>query len=532
LARFHHIHSAFLLVCSTIAFEMKWITYSNKTQANLLRLEFWGFVTLFAFGVIFFIWNRFSNNTPADAPFKAGFDKMRMPFNYYKNYVIPVFIEFFIFTFGAFGVINFYIVPRLVKKEQVVKNVLLLLGVFLLLGLADAITDTYTHAYWYVEGSGRNTTDLVIKSFLSPIRVFVLFGMYTLLKYTGLYFVTNSKAAQSHYQFVQRDAVNAFVVWLITMFILIIIEADSEIILGWGIIAPLGILLYSYSFYSLIPRSLKKQKALLRYVIKVTLILILFSFPVFLLAVLSSDSEETASGIAAFNFAFQLLVTTPLSWLLYKRYLQGNEEIHVLQTELGKSNANLDFLRSQINPHFLFNAMNTLYGTAIQEGAERTSEGIQKLSDMMRFMLQENTQEKISLSREIEYLNNYISLQQLRTDTTPGIQIQIEIPETETVLQIAPMLLIPFVENAFKHGISFREPSHIKIALEIKGNTLYFDVNNSRHARPENDPEKDKSGIGLENVKQRLQFLYPEKHELFIRETAKEFFVHLVLQLK
>jgi LytS/YehU family sensor histidine kinase len=151
---------------------------------------------------------------------------------------------------------------------------------------------------------------------------------------------------------------------------------------------------------------------------------------------------------------------------------------------------------------------------------------------MMRFMLQENMQEKIPLSREIEYLNNYISLQKLRTDTTPGIQIQTDIQESETLLQIAPMLLIPFVENAFKHGISFREPSHIKVSLEIKENTIYFDVNNSRHARPENDPERDKSGIGLENVKQRLQLLYPAKHELLIRETGKEFFVHLVLQLK
>jgi len=511
---------------------MKWITTTNSRQANLIKLEFWGFVTLFVFGVIFFIWNRFSNNGPSDVPFKAGFDKIGMPFNYYKNYVIPVFIEFFIFTFGVFGIINFYIVPRLARKEQLVKNIFLLVLAFLILGLADAITDTYTHAYWYVKGSGLDTTQLVLRSFLSPLRAFVFFGVYTLLKYTALYFITNSKAIESRYRFVQRDGINAFVVWLISMFVLIIIEADREIILGWGIVAPVGILLYSYSFYSLIPKLQGKSKGFLRYFLRVALLQLIFLFPVFLLAVLSSGSEETASGIAAFNFAFQLLVTAPLSWLLYKRYLRSNEEIQVLQTELGRSHANLDFLRSQINPHFLFNAMNTLYGTAIQESAERTSEGIQRLSDMMRFMLQENVQDKIALSREIDYLNNYISLQKLRTDTTPAIQIQTDIPETETVLPISPMLLIPFVENAFKHGISFREPSHIKVALELKGSTLYFDVNNSRHMRLQNDPEKDKSGIGLENVKQRLQLLYPGRHELLIRETAKEFFVHLTLQLQ
>jgi LytS/YehU family sensor histidine kinase len=94
------------------------------------------------------------------------------------------------------------------------------------------------------------------------------------------------------------------------------------------------------------------------------------------------------------------------------------------------------------------------------------------------------------------------------------------------------MLLIPFVENAFKHGISFREPSFIRISLEVDGDQLNFDVHNSRHLLRENDPEKDKSGIGLPNVRQRLTLLYPDRHELVIRETRKEFFVHLSIKLR
>ena len=148
----------------------------------------------------------------------------------------------------------------------------------------------------------------------------------------------------------------------------------------------------------------------------------------------------------------------------------------------------------------------------------------------MRFMLQENMQDKISLAREIDYLNNYISLQKLRTDSNPNISIETQIQDQENTFRIAPMLLIPFVENAFKHGISFREPSHIKILLEIKEKTLFFDVYNLKHNRKENDPEKDKSGIGLENVRQRLELLYPGDHELTIRNTEKDFFVHLTIQ--
>jgi LytS/YehU family sensor histidine kinase len=246
---------------------------------------------------------------------------------------------------------------------------------------------------------------------------------------------------------------------------------------------------------------------------------------------LTEDGEHFAVPFTFINAFFHLLITAPLSWFVYKYQLKGNEEVQHLKKELGHSAASFDFLRSQINPHFLFNALNTIYGTALEEGAERTSEGVEKLGDMMRFMLQENMQEKIALIREIDYLENYISLQKLRTDTNPVIKIVTAIERPVIPVQIAPMLLIPFVENAFKHGISLRESSHINVTLELKERTLYFDVYNSKHQRSENDPEQDKSGIGLNNVKQRLQLLYPARHELVIRETAKDFFVHLTIQL-
>jgi LytS/YehU family sensor histidine kinase len=244
-----------------------------------------------------------------------------------------------------------------------------------------------------------------------------------------------------------------------------------------------------------------------------------------------TGDSEIAVTIAFFNSLLQFLVTTPFSWMLYRRYKKGTDEVVNLQTELGQSAAKLDFLRSQINPHFLFNALNTLYGTAIQEKAERTGEGIQKLGDMMRFMLHDNLQPKIQVAREVEYLNNYISLQRLRTDAIPGVSIQTDIDGQPSMEQISPMLLIPFVENAFKHGISFRAPSYIRVSLALVAKTLQFDVSNSNHSGQSGDPEKDKSGVGLANVKQRLALLYPERHELTIRETEREFFVHLSVQL-
>ena len=323
----------------------------------------------------------------------------------------------------------------------------------------------------------------------------------------------------------------AGIFYLIFMFLLYAGNADRVAILGPGILIPCAILLYSYSFLKLIPASLQKKHPFRSYLGKVILILFAAAVPLGLLALVLFQDDEAPFLINMMNLFVQMVLTVPLAWFTYKRHIRGKEEVTTLKKELGQSTAKFDFLRSQINPHFLFNALNTLYGTAIQEKAERTGEGIQQLGDMMRFMLHENMQEKISLARELEYLENYIRLQKLRTNPNPNMVITAEIQQPQDYSQISPMLLIPFVENAFKHGISFREPSHIKIALEKKEKTLYFDVYNSKHIRSENDPEKDKSGIGLKNVKERLMLLYPEKHELLIRETSKEYFVHLTLDL-
>ncbi|MES2109861.1 MAG: histidine kinase [Bacteroidota bacterium] len=232
-----------------------------------------------------------------------------------------------------------------------------------------------------------------------------------------------------------------------------------------------------------------------------------------------------------FGWALQAACVVPLSIYLHKIRTKRAAELTNLKTELGTSNAGLQFLRSQINPHFLFNALNTLYGTALVENAERTGEGIQKLGDMMRFMLHENHLDKIALSREIDYLHNYIDLQNLRIALSPNIKIEVNIEDITGYYEIAPMLLIPFVENAYKHGISLKNTSWISVNLFKTGNTLNLDVRNSIHPEQENDPERYHSGTGLDNVKQRLELLYSQKHELVVRRNTQEFFVHLSITL-
>ena len=502
---------------------------STDTPANYTRVEFWAATTLFVFSLFFFITKDVDNDT--FSPTKVLFEEAGMPFHFYSDYFFPRLVRDIV-LFSTFLLLNFLIVPRLLHKQRVMLNVMMILVLVVVITLVLGTTDTYLKGYLFrsYDSTQQAYNFIFLKAFLFTCRLLFLFAFYTALKYTCLYLLTNATKLREKYRFITTGGLIASVVCIIILFLLVAGDAHREFILIWGIFVPCGILLYSWSFFFLIPRSLNKKKPFLWYLGRTLLVLAIFYLPVsFLILVFTRNDAAFSFGLL--NAVSQLFITAPLSWILYKRHLKGDQQVFALQRELGKSNANLDFLRSQINPHFLFNALNTIYGTAIQEKAERTSEGIERLGDMMRFMLQENMQDKISLAREIDYLNNYIGIQRLRTDPNPIVKIEAQIAQPVNTVQIAPMLLIPFVENAFKHGISLRERSYINITLELKGNTLYFDVYNSKHPRPDNDPEKNKSGIGLNNVKQRLKLLYPGKHDLVIRETAKEFFVHLTMQL-
>jgi len=231
-----------------------------------------------------------------------------------------------------------------------------------------------------------------------------------------------------------------------------------------------------------------------------------------------------------FLWVFQLFIVTPVSWELYQLRKDKIQGLRGMEKELVQSRSDLAFLRSQINPHFLFNVLNTLYGTAFQERAERTAEGIQKLGDMMRFMLHENNLDFIQMSKEIEYLKNYIVLQKLRTQSSPEIIIEDNISEQNCNHKIAPMLLIPLVENAFKHGISLKERSWIKINLECTEKNILFEVRNSMHEKISNDPEKEKSGIGFKNVLERLKLIYPGRFQISVNGDGTEFFVQLSIE--
>jgi two-component system LytT family sensor kinase len=488
------------------------------------KVEFWAATAIYVFS-LFSLSIEYSPN-------ESGFRDANLVFHYYGHFFWPQLARFTI-IYLAFLLLNFKVAPGLIRKEAIWLNVLMLVATFVAVGLATGVLDTYFKAYLITRfDTVQEFWNYTFQSsFRNTLRLLLMFGFYTFIKYFGLYLLANAAAIQVRYSMVTQDVITTFMLWLVSVFILVVFDVGDEITAVWTIVSLSAILLYFYSFHSLIPRSLAAHRPALSYGLRVLLILALSYLPAALLLLLLVHDEDAAFGLGFFNALFQLVITAPVVWVLYKRQLKGKEEVFVLKKELGHSTANLDFLRSQINPHFLFNALNTLYGTALQENSERTAQGIQMLGDMMRFMLHENHQQKILLAREIEYMRNYIDLQLLRTSSSPDIMIETNLEEVLDQKFIAPMLLIPFVENAFKHGISLKEKSWIRISLHCDQGKVYFDVYNSTHKKPESDPEKDKSGVGLKNVKQRLELLYPDKHDLIIRQTPEEYFVHLTLNL-
>ncbi len=222
-----------------------------------------------------------------------------------------------------------------------------------------------------------------------------------------------------------------------------------------------------------------------------------------------------------------IMSTCLITYLLYLGNVGNIRKGHGLQAALEKKTSELDFLKSQINPHFLFNSLNTVYGIALTENSPKTAGSVQMLSEMMRFMLKENTKEFIPLSREISYIQNYIDLQALRL-TGSKTRLEVDL-NTSCEGQIAPMMLIPFIENAFKHGVSNQKASSIEIKLDCEPGSVHLWVKNARHQRAL--PKSEESGIGLNNVKERLNILYAGKHLLDLSEEDDTFEVRLKLSL-
>lgn len=283
-----------------------------------------------------------------------------------------------------------------------------------------------------------------------------------------------------------------------------------------------------YTFYLvLFPRFIKTQhlRSFLFFSILVTLVTtgfaaILVNAMPFVGMVDKSFSVQLANVSIAIiiNPLFACGIAGIISWLAERYERQQMEKIN-LET-------NLALLKAQINPHFLFNTLNNI-DVLIEKDAEAASTYLKKLSGILRFMLYESPTEKIRLTQEIDYINEYIELQKIRTSNVNFVKFDVE-GNTDN-LYIAPMLFIPFIENAFKHCTDKKINNAIEIDIAVKDEEVHFTCNNAFDQVAQ--LTQPKSGLGLDLIQNRLKLLYKEDHQLKIDKTNERFTVTLTVKL-
>lgn len=212
-------------------------------------------------------------------------------------------------------------------------------------------------------------------------------------------------------------------------------------------------------------------------------------------------------SIVRTGFSFLLTMGVSVGIRATQRWLRSERERKAMETEQLQST--LTLLQYQIQPHFFFNSLNNIY-SLVDIAPEKAKDSIHRLSKLMRYLLYNTKTEQVPLDDEIRFLRNYIELMQLRL--TDKVKVNYDFPEHPGSVQIAPLLFIPLVENAFKHGVSANQPSFISIRMKLEDHRLLFELENTNFPKDERD--KGGSGIGIENLKKRLRLLYPGQHEL------------------
>jgi hypothetical protein len=219
---------------------------------------------------------------------------------------------------------------------------------------------------------------------------------------------------------------------------------------------------------------------------------------------------------------FFLMIGMNLGVKYYFRQSQDRERLEKLERE--NLEQQLEYLKYQINPHFLMNTLNNIHAL-VDIDSEQAKETIVELSKIMRFVLYEGSKQKVSLRREMIFLDNYIQLMRLRV--AEQVDISVDIPQVIPDKDIPPLMMITFVENAFKHGVSYQQHSFIDISIQIADDQLHFHCRNSKVPQGEDRH----GGVGLQNVKKRLQLIYGSTYTLDIKDESETYTVDLTLPL-
>ncbi len=231
-----------------------------------------------------------------------------------------------------------------------------------------------------------------------------------------------------------------------------------------------------------------------------------------------------------YHFSIIYIVQETLVFIALAYFINyTKQEIKLKALKQAKLESDLNFLKAQLQPHFFFNTLNNIYSLAQQQSTD-TAPLISKLSEMMRYVIYETSHSRVALQKEIEFLKNYVDVQSVRYNKKIGIQFDTQ--GITELTSIEPLLLLPFVENAFKHGIEEEAVSgFVTIVIMLTGSELIVQISNSKPGKSLREGLNGAGGLGLQNARQRLNLLYPEKHHLTIKDTTSQFEIVLTLDL-
>ena len=304
------------------------------------------------------------------------------------------------------------------------------------------------------------------------------------------------------------------------------IEFEHFSLAMYIIINCLLISFFYLNYLILIPKLLINKK-IWRYLFFVVVSIVLMSYTIFqipiLLDLLQPKNEPTS------NFISRIIPFTIIAWVISTgikmttEWFKNENQKTLLEKE--KLGTELAYLKSQMNPHFFFNVLNNICSLA-RKKSDDTEPAIIKLSQLMRYNLYTSQEDKVELEKEIQYLNDYIDIQKMRL--LNNVVIDFSFDGNINSIRIEPLLFIPFVENAFKHGINQQTKSEIRISLKVIDSKVIFKISN--FIDPKKSKTNENEGIGLKNVIRRLDILYPAKHILSITTNDNKFCVDLTIE--
>jgi two-component system, LytTR family, sensor kinase len=290
-------------------------------------------------------------------------------------------------------------------------------------------------------------------------------------------------------------------------------------------------LTFYFNYFFILPRYYKKGKVALSWIGWISLLFSFIALRYLIQEVLfwywlgmTNYNQGTTISYYIFDNLYYggiLIVMSTLFWILDDNIKSQKENLVLLEE---KKSAQLAFLKNQVNPHFIFNTLNNIY-SLVSSKSDKALPSIEKLSQLMRYMYKDSDAPQVSLENEIDYITSFIDLQSIRLSNKESIQYSFS--GNMGQYKIAPLLLIPFIENIFKHGILNQVEKPLQINVDIKNDTLFLSTSNFI-----NTLHKDEaSGIGLDNVKKRLVLLYPDKHTLAIKTNENIYTTHLQIKL-